>query len=87
MSRSAVFTIAVVLLALLVAGPPWAWTQERGPGDDAGAKVEQGEHETGKAADMVILKEDLFETDPYAIHQIRPDAVVMEGALIQGNFD
>jgi predicted amidohydrolase YtcJ len=46
-----------------------------------------GSIETGKAADLVILKENLFETDPYAIHQIRPDAVVMEGALMQGNLD
>lgn len=46
-----------------------------------------GSIETGKAADLVILKENLFETDPYAIHQIRPDAVVMAGALMQGNLD
>ena len=46
-----------------------------------------GSIETGKAADLVILKENPFETDPYAIHQIRPDAVVMAGASMQGNLD
>jgi predicted amidohydrolase YtcJ len=46
-----------------------------------------GSIEIGKAADLVILKENLFEIDPYAIHQIRPDAVVMAGRLMQGNLD
>ena len=46
-----------------------------------------GSIETGKAADLVILTENLFETDPYAIHQIKPDAVVMAGELMQGNLD
>jgi predicted amidohydrolase YtcJ len=46
-----------------------------------------GSIETGKAADLVILEEDLFETDRYAIHQVRPDAVVMEGVLMHGNPD
>jgi predicted amidohydrolase YtcJ len=46
-----------------------------------------GSIETGKAADLVILKENLFETDRYAIHQVRPDAVVMDGVLMHGNPD
>jgi predicted amidohydrolase YtcJ len=46
-----------------------------------------GSIETGKAADLVILEENLFETDPYAIHQIKPDAVVIAGALMHGNPD
>jgi len=46
-----------------------------------------GSIETGKAADLVILKENLFETDSYAIHRIKPDAVVMAGELMQGNLD
>jgi len=43
-----------------------------------------GSIEAGKLADFVVLGEDLFEADPYAIHKIKPDAVVMEGLLIQG---
>ena len=46
-----------------------------------------GSIEVGKEADLVILEENLFEIDPYAIHQIRPDAVVMAGTLMQGNLD
>jgi len=46
-----------------------------------------GSIEAGKLADFVVLGEDLFETDPYAIHKIKPDAVVMEGAVIQGALD
>jgi predicted amidohydrolase YtcJ len=46
-----------------------------------------GSIETGKAADLVILKENLFETDPYAIHQVKPDAVVMDGVLMHGTPD
>ncbi len=38
-----------------------------------------GSIETGKAADMVILKENLFEMDPYEIHNILPEAVIMNG--------
>ena len=43
-----------------------------------------GTIEAGKIADFVVLGEKLFEADPYAIHKIKPDAVVMEGVLIQG---
>ena len=46
-----------------------------------------GSIETGKAADMVVLGQDLFETDRYAIHTLRPDAVVMDGELKHGNLD
>ena len=41
----------------------------------------------GKAADLVILGQDLFETDRYAIHNVTPDAVVMDGELKHGNLD
>ena len=44
-----------------------------------------GSIETGKAADLVILGQDLFETDRYAIHKAMPDAVVMDGVLVQGD--
>jgi predicted amidohydrolase YtcJ len=46
-----------------------------------------GSIETGKSADLVILNENLFEMDRYAIHQVRPDAVLMGGMLMQGSPD
>ena len=46
-----------------------------------------GSIETGKAADLVILGENLFETPRYEIHKIQPDAVVMEGVLMHGVLD
>ncbi|MGI9261610.1 MAG: amidohydrolase family protein, partial [Woeseiaceae bacterium] len=46
-----------------------------------------GSIETGKAADLVILGDDLFDIDRYAIHKIQPDAVVMDGELMNGNPD
>jgi len=45
-----------------------------------------GSIETGKSADLVILGQNLFETDRYAIHKVRPDAVVMEGEVVQGTL-
>ena len=47
-------------------------------------KNEIGSIEAGKDADFVVLSEDLFETDPYALHKTKPEAVVMEGELISG---
>lgn len=38
-----------------------------------------GSIEPGKDADMVILKENLFEMDPYEIHNILPEAVIIRG--------
>jgi predicted amidohydrolase YtcJ len=46
-----------------------------------------GSIEVGKKGDFVVLKESLFDAKPYDIHKIKPDAVVMEGALIQGTLD
>ena len=46
-----------------------------------------GSIEVGKAADLVILEESPFDADPYSIHTIKPDAVVMSGTLIQGNLE
>jgi len=46
-----------------------------------------GSIEAGKAADLVILGENLFETDRYAIHKARPDAVVLDGVVMHGNPD
>jgi len=41
-----------------------------------------GSIEVGKDADFVVLGEDLFDTDPYALHKIRPELVVMQGEEI-----
>ena len=40
--------------------------------------------EAGKDADFAVLGEDLFEADPYTLHETRPEAVVTEGELIGG---
>jgi predicted amidohydrolase YtcJ len=45
---------------------------------------EIGSIETGKSADFVVLGENVFDADPYTLHATKPDAVVMEGELIQG---
>ena len=46
-----------------------------------------GSIQIGKLADFVVLPENLFEVDPYSIHTIKPEAVVMEGQAIQGILD
>ena len=46
-----------------------------------------GSIEAGKAADLVVLKENLFETDRYALHKVGADAVVMDGILMHGILD
>jgi hypothetical protein len=46
-----------------------------------------GTIEDSKAADFVVLAENLFDVDPYALHTVKPEAVVMEGVLIQGDLD
>ena len=45
-----------------------------------------GSIETGKLADFVVLGESLFEIDPTLLHVIEPDAVVMEGSIVQGKL-
>ena len=47
---------------------------------------EIGSIETGKAADFVVLGQDLVEVDPYTLHTVKPDAVVLEGELVQGSL-
>jgi len=47
---------------------------------------ELGSLTKGKAADLVVLSEDLFTVDRYAIHRVRPDAVVMRGRVVQGRL-
>ncbi len=46
-----------------------------------------GSIEVGKLADLVVLDRNLFEIDRYEIHEARPEAVIMEGEIIRGNFD
>ena len=45
-----------------------------------------GSIETGKLADLVILDENLFETNSDEIWKRRPTAVIMEGKIIQGQL-
>ncbi len=46
-----------------------------------------GSIEVGKLADLVVLDRNLFEIDRYEIHEVRPEAVIMEGAIISGSLD
>jgi len=43
-----------------------------------------GSIESGKSADFVLLPENLFEMNPKSIYMVVPDAVIMEGELVQG---
>lgn len=45
-----------------------------------------GSIENGKSADFVVLPDNLFEMNPKEIYGTIPDAVVMEGELIQGSL-
>ena len=47
---------------------------------------EVGSLEVGKAADLVVLSEDLFTVDRYAIHRVEPTAVVMRGRVVHGRL-
>jgi len=47
---------------------------------------ELGSLSVGKAADLVVLSEDLFEVDRYAIHRVKPDAVVFQGRVVHGQL-
>lgn len=47
---------------------------------------ELGAIQAGRAADLVILDRNLFETDPYEIHEITPLAVMVEGDVVQGSL-
>ncbi len=35
----------------------------------------------------MVLGQDLFSMDPYEIHHIVPDAVVMRGKCVRGDLD
>lgn len=43
-----------------------------------------GSIEAGKLADLVVLGDDLFDIDGDDIHEVKPAAVMMEGAWIHG---
>ncbi len=45
-----------------------------------------GSIEAGKAADFVVLRQNLFDVDPYTLHTVKTDAVIMEGEIIQGTL-
>jgi len=47
---------------------------------------EIGSIEPGKVADFLVLEQNLMEVDPYTLHTVKPDAVVMEGELVQGSL-
>ena len=40
-----------------------------------------GSIETGKEADFLVLSENLFETDPYRLHDVVPERVYIKGKL------
>ncbi|MGI9234190.1 MAG: amidohydrolase family protein, partial [Woeseiaceae bacterium] len=46
-----------------------------------------GSIEVGKSADLVMLGQNLFDADPYTLHTMKPDAVILEGGLVQGSLD
>ena len=45
-----------------------------------------GSIEAGKSADFVVLNDDLFTMDPYALHRVKPQAVFIEGQLTAGEL-
>jgi predicted amidohydrolase YtcJ len=45
-----------------------------------------GSLEVGKSADLVVLDRDLFAVNRYAIREISPSAVLMEGRLVSGEL-
>lgn len=48
---------------------------------------EIGSIDEGKCADMVILDNNLFEMDPYEIHNVMPEAVIVNGQTVKGSID
>ena len=47
---------------------------------------EIGSIELGKAADFVVLEEDMMDVEPYMLHKVKQDAVVLQGQLVQGDI-
>ena len=46
--------------------------------------VDTGSIQVGKAADLVVLNDDLFEVESSKIRYVKPTAVLMEGELVHG---
>jgi predicted amidohydrolase YtcJ len=51
-----------------------------------GIENELGTLEVGKKADFIVLEQNLFEIDKYAIHKLKPSAVVLDGELVSGSL-
>jgi predicted amidohydrolase YtcJ len=45
-----------------------------------------GSVEVGKAADFIVLDQDLFTMKPDEIWRLQPSLVVMEGKVMQGAY-
>lgn len=45
-----------------------------------------GSIEAGRFADFMVLDEDLFNINPYEIHNIVPGTVVVRGKIVRGDF-
>ena len=46
-----------------------------------GLEEQLGSIETGKDADFLVLCENLFEVDPYRLHDVVPERVYIKGKL------
>ncbi len=46
---------------------------------------EIGSIEVGKKADLVVLSRNIFDSDPYEIHQIEVDMTLLDGQVVHGN--
>ncbi len=51
-----------------------------------GRDDELGSIAVGKRADLVVLNQDLFSVDRYAIHKTKPAAVIRNGKLVSGEL-
>ncbi len=51
-----------------------------------GKEGEIGSLGKDKRADFVVLTRSLFNTDVYEINDVKPDMVVIDGRVVQGNL-
>jgi predicted amidohydrolase YtcJ len=47
-----------------------------------GVEADLGSLQAGKKADFIVLDGNLFEMDPYRIHELRPELVVLDGEVL-----